>query len=623
MANKHINVRMGANIGEYQRKMRQAQGSMGKFKGGVMAAGAAIAAASATITAFGTSAIRSAAKMEKFTTSFKIMTGSLREGEKVMRELTEFTAKTPFRLEDVVPAARQIVAATGSVKGLRGELKILGDLASVTGVPLRDMAQIYTKAFNKGKLQAEELNQLAERGIPIIRELADMFGVAEKEIFKMGEKGLITFKDMRQAFVNMTSKGGIAFNAMIEQSKTLEGSFSTLQDTTEIAMARIGKAISDALNLPTQLSQLATMIEHFTKAETAADKLADRITELKKKRDRLIEQTKARGRNVFNEFLWEDLAKVNEELKELERLQKISNRPSFDGSDFKKTDGSATNPSEMAQLREEYAKTLSITEKMPVRGIQIIERETPRVLKESNIELERMNDQMKKLEATTGDWISSLGSGLTGLSNTFSNWSSNQLAIHDQNYREQIDQVNRRFDGEEERLAQMDANSRASASFRMSLDSRRTAELTALEEEAAAERKELLKKQDNMNKLSAVFNAQIAGAMAVIQALNMAPPASFIFAGIAAGIASTQTAAILATPAPAYQIGTNYHPGGPARLHHNEEIVLPEGTKVNTAHKSSGSGMAFEVEHRYRGGDLYMNYREAGKKYGRKTGIFI
>ena len=49
-----------------------------------------------------------------------------------------------------------------------GKLQFLGDIASGAGVPIQDLAQIYGKAMAKGKAQTEELNQMSERGVPIL-----------------------------------------------------------------------------------------------------------------------------------------------------------------------------------------------------------------------------------------------------------------------------------------------------------------------------------------------------------------------------------------------------------------------------------------------------------------------
>ena len=48
-------------------------------------------------------------------------------------------------------------------------LETLGDIAAGAGVALSDMAQIYGKSMSKGKVQTEELNQMAGAGHPDYR----------------------------------------------------------------------------------------------------------------------------------------------------------------------------------------------------------------------------------------------------------------------------------------------------------------------------------------------------------------------------------------------------------------------------------------------------------------------
>jgi tape measure domain-containing protein len=110
-------------------------------------------------------------------------------------------------------------------------------------MPLDELSQIYMKAMNKGKLQAEELNQMSERGIPLMQELARMTGLSKTEVFKLAETGAITSDVLQQAFQNMTSQGGVYFNLMEKQSQTVQGRWSTVVGNLQTLGIKLGEML--------------------------------------------------------------------------------------------------------------------------------------------------------------------------------------------------------------------------------------------------------------------------------------------------------------------------------------------------------------------------------------------
>ncbi len=49
-------------------------------------------------------------------------------------------------------------------------------------------------------------------GIPLYRVLADIKGVTTTDIAALFANGLITFEEIKQAFINMTSEEGLFYN---------------------------------------------------------------------------------------------------------------------------------------------------------------------------------------------------------------------------------------------------------------------------------------------------------------------------------------------------------------------------------------------------------------------------
>ena len=215
----------------------------------------------APLTVLGGAALFQAGNLEKLETSFQSLTGSTDKAKEVMKSLTDFTSKTPFQLEGVAGAAKQLLSFGFSTDELNGNLKTLGDIAAGAGVPLSDMAAILGKVKAKNKAMTEEILQLSDRGIPIIDTLAKKYGATGEEVLEAASKGQISFKVLQGALQDMANEGGVFANQMDKQSQTLFGIFSTLKDNILLALGEIGQSLIDAFDIKGIMTDLIPRIQ--------------------------------------------------------------------------------------------------------------------------------------------------------------------------------------------------------------------------------------------------------------------------------------------------------------------------------------------------------------------------
>ncbi len=232
------------------------------------------------LAAFGGVALTQSAKLETLATAFETMTGSAEKGQKLLQQLTEFTATTPFQLEGVAKATKTLLAFKVPLEAMPDTLRMLGDIAAGTDAPLSDMAQIFGKVRAKGKLMTEELLQLAERGIPIIDSIADKFGLTKAQVFKLASESKISFAVMEDALKRMTQTGGIFFNQTQRQSETLSGLFSTLKDNIGLTSAVFGDIIVDVFGLKEGIAGLNEFFGTLRERIQAFSKESPGITKL-------------------------------------------------------------------------------------------------------------------------------------------------------------------------------------------------------------------------------------------------------------------------------------------------------------------------------------------------------
>lgn len=202
-------------------------------------------------------------EFQQLEVAFTTMLGSSEKANVLMAQLTETAAKTPFDLQGVANGARQLLAYGTSAEDVNETLIRLGNIAAGLSQPLGDLVYLYGTTMTQGRLYTQDLNQFTGRGIPMIKELAKEFGVAESEIRGMVEAGMIGFPEVQKVIQNLTNEGGMLFNLMQEQSKTITGQISNIGDSFSMMLNDIGKANEGIIN--DALSSVSYLIENYEK----------------------------------------------------------------------------------------------------------------------------------------------------------------------------------------------------------------------------------------------------------------------------------------------------------------------------------------------------------------------
>jgi tape measure domain-containing protein len=198
---------------------------------------------------------------EQTSTQFKTLLGNADSAKKMVADLQQFGASTPFEFAGLANTAKTLLSFQVSQEQILPTMRMVGDIASATGNSIEELAGIYGKAKSRGALMTEQLDQFNERGIPVGAKLAEMLGKTSEEIRDMAGKGQISFGDLQRAMQSMTSEGGMAFNGMADQSQTLGGLFSTLKDSVTVFLTDIGTAMVDGFDLKTITQDLTTFVD--------------------------------------------------------------------------------------------------------------------------------------------------------------------------------------------------------------------------------------------------------------------------------------------------------------------------------------------------------------------------
>lgn len=262
-ANKELD-QQNTELKENSESSKAAATSMNTFATAIKAVIASAAAKTLTEWLFGSNA-----QMEQYITSFSVMLGDADKAQKMMSELTDFAAVTPFELPDVVKNAEMLMNYGVEADKVIEKMSQLGNLAGGNAQKLDRVTLAYGQMLAKGKVLGEEMRQMLEAGVPILQAIADTMGITTAEVQDLASKSKIGIAELDAAIASLTSDGGKFAGMMEQQSRTFLGMASTAKDV----LAQIGRDIgSEAFdNLKDKFSELMDKIEELE----ASGKLAD------------------------------------------------------------------------------------------------------------------------------------------------------------------------------------------------------------------------------------------------------------------------------------------------------------------------------------------------------------
>lgn len=193
-------------------------------------------------------AVKKAADYEQSQIAFNTMLGSAEKGTKMLNDLVTLASKTPFEVRGIQDTAKQLLAMGIEEEKLIETTRMMGDVAAGVGMeklPLIAYAFGQVKAQNKAFTQ--DLRQFMNAGIPILEELAEHFGITKEAVYEFASEGKIQFADVEAAMKSMTGEGGKYFDLMAKQAESMGGKFSTLMDTINITLVKIGMAFKPVI----------------------------------------------------------------------------------------------------------------------------------------------------------------------------------------------------------------------------------------------------------------------------------------------------------------------------------------------------------------------------------------
>lgn len=236
-------------------------------KTGLKVTATAIGAVSGAFGAAVLSGVKYNSQMEQYITSFGTMLGSAEEATKLVNNLKEMGAKTPFETSDLAKASQTLLAFGTSAEDLLPTLQMLGDVSQGNKERFDSLTLAFAQVGSAGKLSGQDLLQFVNAGFNPLNEISKMTGESMAELKERMSAGGVSAEEVAEAFKHATSEGGQFYQAMEAQSQTFNGQMSTLKDNAMSFIGELTQGVTNTLKdsvLPTVNGWLEELQSAFT-----------------------------------------------------------------------------------------------------------------------------------------------------------------------------------------------------------------------------------------------------------------------------------------------------------------------------------------------------------------------
>ena len=260
MADKNLNINIIAKDKSKQ-ALNSVQGNLNKTKNAVSKLKVALIAIGAGAAL--RSIINITAKFEDLRTALSSVTGSARSGAEAFSFISKFATETQFGVDTLTETFIKLKAA--GIEPTRELLTTFTDTAAVTTDQigsLNAMTDLFARSISGG-LGLEDLNRLADRGVPVFKILEEQLGITRLQVAKFGQttKGAET---IRNALVKgLNEDFGGATKDRLGNLSTVMSNFSiSVENTADL----LGMGMAPALKkITNEMTELITKNEELVK----------------------------------------------------------------------------------------------------------------------------------------------------------------------------------------------------------------------------------------------------------------------------------------------------------------------------------------------------------------------
>jgi len=195
----------------------------------------------APVIAFGAASIKSAADIDKLKKGLEGIMGSSKLATKEFSKLRKLAKNPGLDLKSAVQGSIKLQAIGFEADKARHSLSVLANAVALVGGSGEDLGGVslaITQIIGKGKVQAEEINQIAERLPQVRKAMQDAFGTADTEVLQKRKMSAEQFVD---DIVGELSK-------LPKAKASISDTLNNLRDDFNVMAAEIGVKLFPIFN---------------------------------------------------------------------------------------------------------------------------------------------------------------------------------------------------------------------------------------------------------------------------------------------------------------------------------------------------------------------------------------
>jgi tape measure domain-containing protein len=247
-----------ANINQFLTNLKKAEKEFDGLGKKMTDVGTTLSASiSLPLIGVGTAAVASAAKIDSLRRGLTAVAGSAEEADAQFARLKEVAKLPGLGFEEAIQGSINLQAAGFSAETAEATLKGFGNALATVGRGKADLDGVILalgQMASKGKISAEEVNQIAERVPQIRKVMQDAFGTAvPEELQKAGISAQVFVEKVNSELLKLPQVTG-----------GLQNSFENFGDTVKVSLGTLGDSIARSINLEGLLNDISEAIAGVT-----------------------------------------------------------------------------------------------------------------------------------------------------------------------------------------------------------------------------------------------------------------------------------------------------------------------------------------------------------------------
>ena len=213
-------------------------------------------------------AINLASQVEDATIAFEVLTGSAKDGQLLFEQIRKFAAESPVTFSNAAEATKTMMSFGVAAQDVQKNLQMLSDVTGGNNDRFKMLSLAFSQTTAAGRLMGQDLLQMINAGFNPLQQISKTTGESMIELKKRMEDGGISAQEVRQAFMDATSEGGM-FHGMTDRlAQTVSGKLNIALSDLEQKLAAAGEKMGPLM---------IQLLDTFTRLKPILDAIVNLI----------------------------------------------------------------------------------------------------------------------------------------------------------------------------------------------------------------------------------------------------------------------------------------------------------------------------------------------------------